>query len=163
MAVRMNRSLSVLVRGRAAARCAAVVLVALAATPSGAAELKPYRIVGDTIPEPLGWRPGDPEKGRFIALDVDLGNCLACHSIPIPEEPFHGTIGPDLRGIGTRLTPGQLRLRIVDPKRLKPDTPMPSYYRVEGLYRVRADRIGKPILDGQEIEDLIAFLMTMTR
>jgi sulfur-oxidizing protein SoxX len=163
MAARMTRSLASLFRGRVAAACVAGVLAALAAGRAGAAELKPYRVVGDAISEPLGWRPGDAEKGRFIALDLDLGNCLACHSIPIPEEPFHGTIGPNLRGIGARLSAGQLRLRIVDPKRLKPDTPMPAYYRVDGLHRVRADRIGKPILDGQEIEDLIAFLMTMTR
>lgn len=159
----MSRSQPLLFRGRALAACLALAVGLPAAGPAIAAELKAYKVVGDTIPGPLGWRPGDAEKGRFIALDMDLGNCLACHSIPIPEEPFHGTIGPNLRGIGARMTAGQLRLRIVDPKRLKPDTPMPAYYRVDGLYRVRENRVGKPILDGQEIEDLIAFLMTMTR
>jgi L-cysteine S-thiosulfotransferase len=154
---------ALLFRGWRAAGAVVGLVVALLAAAAGAVTLKAYTIVGDTIPEPLGWRPGDAEKGRFIALDMDLGNCLACHSIPIPEEPFHGTIGPNLRGIGARMTAGQLRLRIVDPKRLKPDTPMPAYYRVDGLTRVRADRLGKPILDGQEIEDLIAFLLTMTR
>ena len=125
--------------------------------------LVPYQIVRDEIPEPLTGRLGDATRGRIIALDRDEGNCLACHSIPIPEEQFHGTIGPDLRGIASRMTPGQLRLRIVNPKLLNPKSLMPAYYKNKGLYRVRADVRGKPILEAQDIEDLIAFLKKMTK
>ena len=42
------------------------------------------------------------------------GNCLICHRAPEPAERFMGEIGPDLAGIGARLTPAQIRLRVVD-------------------------------------------------
>jgi sulfur-oxidizing protein SoxX len=122
-----------------------------------------YKVVGDAIPKPLTSKHGDPGRGRAIATERDEGNCLACHTLPIPDVPFHGTIGPDLRGIGARLTAGQLRLRIVDPKRIDPKTMMPSYYVTHGLYRVRGDVKGKPILEAQDIEDLVSFLTTMKR
>src|SRR6185312_6482857 len=76
---------------------------------------------------------------------------------------FPGTIGPDLRGVGARLTPGQMRLRLVDATRLNPDTVMPPYYRVDGLTRVADAQRGKPILTAQEIEDVIAFLATLQK
>jgi sulfur-oxidizing protein SoxX len=126
-------------------------------------KLVPYKVVGDAIPQPLTDKAGDPKRGRLLAADRNEGNCLACHDIPIPEVPFHGTIGPDLRGIGKRLTAGQLRLRIVDPKRAEPKTMMPSYYVVRRLYRVRPDVKGKPILEAQDIEDLVAFLVSQKK
>jgi sulfur-oxidizing protein SoxX len=124
-----------------------------------AEDLVRYAIVGDAITKPLTATPGDTERGRRVAAGIDLGNCLACHVLPIPEEQFNGTIGPDLRGVASRLTPGQLRLRIVNPRILNPASVMPAYYRVDGLHRVRADMAGKPILSAQQIEDLIAFLI----
>lgn len=38
---------------------------------------------------------------------------------------------------------------------------MPSYYRTEGLTRVRENFRGRTILTAQEIEDVIAFLLTL--
>ena len=128
-----------------------------------ARKLLPYTIVGDAIPKPLTGKPGDPVRGKVLIADRDEGNCLACHSVPIPEEPYHGTIGPDLRGIGARLTPGQIRLRLVNPKLVNPKTMMPAYYVTSGRYRVRRDVRGRPILEAQDIEDIVAFLATMTR
>jgi sulfur-oxidizing protein SoxX len=66
-----------------------------------------------------------------------------------------------LDGAGTRWTAGQLRLRIVDSRHLNPDTIMPSYYRSDGLVEVAAAWRGKPILNAQQIEDLIAYLLTL--
>ena len=65
-------------------------------------------------------------------LDRTIGNCLICHKAPEPAERFMGEIGPDLAGVGARLTAGQIRLRLVDQSRLNPKTVMPPYYRVEG-------------------------------
>ena len=48
-------------------------------------------------------------------------------------------------------------------RRLNPDTIMPPYYRVEGLARVAPAYAGKPILDAAQIEDVVAFLATLTR
>ena len=118
-------------------------------------------VVGDAIPQPLAGAAGDPARGRQIVASRQVGLCLLCHSGPFPEERFQGSIGPDLRGTGARLSPGQIRLRIADPARLNAKTLMPSYYKVEGLARVAPAYRGKPILDEQQIEDAVAFLATL--
>ena len=89
------------------------------------------------------------------------GLCLLCHSAPLPEEKFQGTIGPDLKGAGSRYTEGQLRLRIVDSSLVNPDTIMPAYYRRDGLERVAPAFRGKAVLMAEQIEDVVAFLMTL--
>ena len=55
----------------------------------------------------------------------------------------------------------ELRLRLVDPKALNPDTIMPAYHRVEGFHRVHERYGGKPILTAQQIEDVVAYLLTL--
>jgi len=121
-------------------------------------ELRPYTIVGDAIPDSLTGAAGDPLRGRAIVLDRRLGACLLCHIGPFPEEKFQGTLAPDLSGAGLRWSEGQVRLRLVDPTRLNPDTIMPPYYRVEGLTRVGLTWRGKPILTAEQMEDVLAFL-----
>lgn len=124
-------------------------------------ELRRYTIFGDAIPASLTGAAGDPVRGRGIVVDRRLGACLLCHTGPFPEEKFQGTLAPDLSGAGSRWSEGQLRLRLVDPTRLNPDTIMPAYYRVEGLTRVGLAWRGKPILTAEQIEDMIAFLLTL--
>jgi L-cysteine S-thiosulfotransferase len=145
-------------------------LLALAALvsaprPAGAEEQAPevarFTVVGDAIPEPLSGKPGDPARGRRIVLDRELGNCLICHQVPEAGEPFQGDLGPDLAGVGRRLSPGQIRLRLVDQSRLNPATVMPPYHRVDGLNRVAARYKGRPVLSAEEIEDVVAYLATL--
>jgi len=127
-----------------------------------AEELVAYNVVDEiSIPEPLTDKPGDPEMGRQIAIDRKKGNCLACHIMPIPEQSFHGETGPDLHGVAKRYEIGELRLRVVNPKVINPDTLMPAFYRTEGLHRVMENFQGKPILNAQEVEDVLAYLMTL--
>jgi sulfur-oxidizing protein SoxX len=123
--------------------------------------LRPYTVVGDAIPASLTGASGNPERGRAIVVNRQVGLCLLCHSGPFPEERFQGTLAPDLKGAGSRSTEGQLRLRIVDASRLKPDTIMPPYYRIDGLTRVAPAFQGKPILTAEQIEDVVAFLATL--
>jgi L-cysteine S-thiosulfotransferase len=120
-----------------------------------------YAIVGDAIPSSLTGAAGDPARGRAIVLDRRLSACLLCHSGPFPEERFQGTLAPDLTGVGLRWSVGQLRLRLVDATRLNPDTIMPPYYRVEGLTGVGSAWRGQPILTARQIEDVVAFLLTL--
>jgi sulfur-oxidizing protein SoxX len=123
--------------------------------------LRSYEIVGDAIPKSLTEGKGDPVRGRTIVTNRQVGLCLLCHTGPFPEERFQGNLAPDLRGAGARWTEGQLRLRIVDPRKLNLDTIMPSYYVVGGLARVARPFRGKPILTAEQIEDVVAFLTTL--
>jgi sulfur-oxidizing protein SoxX len=123
--------------------------------------LLPYTVVGDAIPAPLTGAPGDPARGRVIVTSRQRGLCLLCHSGPFPEERFQGDLAPDLAGVGSRLSEGQLRLRLVDSRRLDPDTIMPSYCRTDGLNRVGAAWRDKPVLNAEEIEDVVAFLASL--
>jgi sulfur-oxidizing protein SoxX len=144
--------------------CATVLWLGIGGTPDCAlaeTALRPYMIVGDAIPASLTGTSGDPERGRAIVVNRQVGLCLLCHSGPFPEQKFQGTLAPDLKGAGVRSSEGQLRLRIVDASRIKPDTIMPPYYRIDGLDRVAPSFQGKPILTAEQIEDVVAYLLTL--
>jgi len=115
----------------------------------------------DSLPSPLNGATGDAARGRAIVLDRHVGLCLLCHSGPFPEERFQGDLAPNLSGVGARLSAGQIRLRIVDPSRVNPQTIMPAYYRTEGLTRVAPNHRGKTVLSAEQIEDVVAFLVTL--
>jgi sulfur-oxidizing protein SoxX len=70
-------------------------------------------------------------------------------------------MAPDLKGTGARWKEGELRLRLVDARRLNRDTIMPPYYVTNGMTRVAASFRGKPILSAEQIEDVVAFLATL--
>ena len=152
-----------------AERCGALVwAAALAAAIASfaddgrtAEQLRPYTVVEDAIPQSLTGAKGDVERGRNIVVNRQVGLCLLCHSGPFPEEKFQGTLAPDLTGTGARWSEGQLRLRIVDSSRLYPDTMMPSYYRVDGLARVAPALVGQPVLTAEQIEAVVAYLVTL--
>lgn len=120
----------------------------------------PFTVVDDAIPEPLTSTPGDAARGRALALDRSKGNCVTCHQLPLRAD-FQGDLGPPLAGVAERYSIGELRLRIVDSKRINPESNMPSYHRVDGLTAVRRDWVGRPMLTAQEVEDLLAYLMTL--
>ncbi len=120
-----------------------------------------YMVIDGAIAKSLTGKSGDPAKGRKVAINRKQGNCLACHVMPIPEQPFHGNAGPDLNGVASRLTEGEIRLRIVNPKVVNPDTFMPAFYRKDGLHRVMKKFQGKTILSAKQVEDLVAYTMTL--
>lgn len=120
-----------------------------------------YEVVADAIPVSLTGMAGDAVKGRSIVANRQVGLCLLCHSGPLPEERFQGNLAPSLAGAGSRWSEGQLRLRLTDSRRLNPDTIMPAYYRTEGLTQVAKNLQGQPLLAAQQIEDVLAYLMTL--
>lgn len=128
---------------------------------AGAEPFYPWQAQLDAIPKPIGGLKGDPVRGRLVAKESD-NNCLACHLLPIEEEEFHGTIGPPLLGIGSRLSAGQIRLRIADETVINPATVMPAFYRdPKTLYGVLDEYYGKTMLTAQEVEDLVAYLVSL--
>jgi sulfur-oxidizing protein SoxX len=116
---------------------------------------------GDSIPASLTGAKGDPARGRAIVANRQVGLCLLCHSGPIPEERFQGNLAPDLASVGARLSEGQIRLRIVDSTRVNPQSIMPAYYKSEGLTRVAPAYRGKTVLTPEQIEDVVAYLITL--
>lgn len=94
-------------------------------------------------------------------LDRHVGLCLLCHSGPFPEERFQGDLAPNLSGVGARLSTGEIRARIVDASRVNPNTIMPPYFRTENLQRVAPAYRGKTVLSAEQIEDVVAFLITL--
>jgi sulfur-oxidizing protein SoxX len=144
--------------------CFALALIALAVPARllhAADTLVPLTVEGDTIAQPLAGLPGDAARGRALMLAREPANCVLCHAIPDPDVPFFGNVGPPLAGVASRLSAGQIRLRIVDSARRDPQSVMPGYYRVDGLARVAAAWRGKPILTAQQVEDLVAYLATL--
>jgi L-cysteine S-thiosulfotransferase len=115
----------------------------------------------EAIPEPLDGTRGDAARGRAIVANRQVGLCLLCHSGPFPEERFQGNLAPDLRGAGRRWTEAQLRQRIVDSSRINPATIMPAYYKRQGLTRVAPAFRDRPILTAAQIEDVVAYLVTL--
>ena len=141
---------------------AAATLTATTATMASAAELVSYKVVDDTIPASLTGKSGDAANGKKIYLNRKKGNCLACHvTKDMADQPFHGNVGPPMDGVAGRYTEAELRMRIVNPKVMNPDTIMPAFYRADGFHRVLKKFQGKTVISAQEVEDIIAYLMTM--
>lgn len=105
---------------------------------------------------------GDAQRGAAIAASRQTGLCVLCHSLPGASAQQSGTLGPDLAGVGARLSASQLRERLLEPQRFNPDTLMPAYgAATNGLRRVASTRQGQPLLDAQQIDDVVAYLETL--
>ena len=135
------------------------VLVALGGA-ADAQALRPYAVVGDAIPASLTGTTGDVARGRALVVER-TSTCILCHSGPFPEQRFQGDVAPSLAGTGSRWSEGEIRLRLVDASRLNAATIMPSYYRIDGLNRVGRAWQSKPILSAEQIEDIVAYLVTL--
>ena len=118
-------------------------------------------ITEDSIFESLSNEPGNPVRGRAIVASRQSGLCLLCHNGPFPEERFQGNLAPELQASAARMNAAQLRARIVNAAHFNPQTIMPAYYQTTHLNRVAPKFAGQIILNGQEIEDVISFLMTL--
>ena len=125
-----------------------------------AADMVKYEIQAFGIQDSLTGKPGDPGNGKKVAISRKLGNCLACHKMPV-DEPFQGDVGPSLMGVAGRYSEAQLRLRVVDPKVLNPMTIMPAFYKADDLERVLKNFQGKTMLTPQQVEDVVAYLRTL--
>ncbi len=144
-------------------RGAAVWVIALAAGCAAPGSGLRYTLSNGEIREPLtnaAAAAADAERGRKVLVSREA-NCILCHAAAETGERFYGNLAPPLSGVGKRLTAAQMRARIVDPLFFNQESIMPAYYRVEGLHRVAENLRGKPILSAEQIEDVIAYLLTL--
>lgn len=145
-----------------------VVLPTSTSLADGAATMPPpepycqWQVDNYAIEKPLCGFVGDAKRGKAIASDGSKGNCLACHQLPIEGVEAYGTIGPALEGIGTRLSEAFIRLRVVDTRNINPMSIMPGFYRDPDLInRPGKDYAGRTFLTAQQVEDVIAYLVTL--
>ncbi len=124
--------------------------------------IKKYKIEDGAIKASLTGKTGDAAKGKKVAINRKKGNCLACHAISdLKDQPFHGNVGPSLDGVASNYSEGELRLRIVNAKTSNEDTIMPAFYKVDGYNRLIKKFKGKSVLSAQEVEDVLAYVMTL--
>lgn len=150
----------------------ALAVASLGATAAFAAEVAPQDVTYDeygAISASLSGAPGDPEQGAVIMKTKSKGNCVSCHAVSALEDaPFHGEVGPVLDGVGSRWEEAELRGIVANAKKTYDGTVMPAFYKTSGFIRPGNGFTGKagteplpPLLTAQEIEDVVAFLMTL--
>lgn len=114
------------------------------------------------VAQSLTGQPGDPVRGREWFAGRKLGNCLACHqNSDLGEEQFHGEVGPPLDGVASRWSEAGLRGIVVNSKMTFEGTIMPAFYKTVGYNRPLDTFAGKTILEAQQIEDIVAYLLTL--
>ncbi len=126
----------------------------------GGRDAAPFAVRGDAIPLALAATAADADRGREIAFGRD-GNCLLCHRVPDAGGRPMGNLAPPLDGVASRLSAGQLRLRVADPARVNRATIMPRYFAIDGLHQVANQFRGTTILSAAQIEDVVAYLLTL--
>lgn len=146
-------------------------ILALTCSTALAGEMAPTDIKFEegALAESLTGKPGDPAAGREVVSSKSLGNCVACHAVTdLADVPFHGEIGPPLDGAGDRWTEAQLRGIVANAKMMFDGSMMPSFYKTEGFVRPGKAYTGKaaddtfgPLLSAQQIEDVVAYLVTL--
>lgn len=111
--------------------------------------------------------PGDPAAGLAVATTKSLGNCMACHVAEgWSEMALPGNIGPALTSVAHRYSVPELRGIVINSKHMFEGSVMPSFYNVDGIIRPGDGYTGKaakeiaPLLNAQQIEDLVALLQT---
>ncbi|WP_300550778.1 sulfur oxidation c-type cytochrome SoxX [Roseovarius sp.] len=136
-----------------------------------AAEVAPtdVKFEDGSVSQSLSGAPGDAASGREVVGNKSLGNCVACHQFSdLADVPFQGEIGPSLDGAGGRWSEAELRGIVANAKIMFPESMMPSFYKTEGFIRpgnaytgeVPDDTFG-PLLTAQQIEDVVAYLVTL--
>jgi sulfur-oxidizing protein SoxX len=111
---------------------------------------------GSEITASLTGAPGDAARGRALYGDEARAGCPACHGVPgVAGETASA---PDLAGVGGRLSTGAIRLWIVAPVAIDPETAMPAFYAAGQRGEAEDTLYGGPALTAAEIEDLVAYL-----
>jgi sulfur-oxidizing protein SoxX len=149
-----------------------LAVLVLAASSAAAEGVAPADVVFDeygAVEASLTGVPGNPEEGAKVVSSKKIGNCVACHAVAQLEDvPFQGEVGPELSWTGESRSAAELRGILANSKMTFEGTVMPAYYKTTGFIRPGEGYTKKPaqeplppLLTAQQIEDTIAFLMTL--
>ncbi len=106
---------------------------------------------------------GDAENGANVFKNRKLGNCLACHAnSDMASQLFHGEVGPVLDGVSDRWSAAELRGILSNSGNTFDGTIMPAFYVNDGYVRPLEKFEGKSILTAQQVEDVLAYLQTLS-
>ena len=136
----------------------------LAGSSAFAADVMPANVVFNdgVVGAALTAQAGDPAAGRKVFMNRKLGNCLACHANEdMSDQSFHGEVGPALDGVADRWEAAELRGIVVNSKMMFEGTIMPAFYKDDGFERNLKKFQGKSILNAQQVEDVVAYLLTL--
>ena len=151
----------------------AAIAATLLAVPAIAETVAPADVSfeeGGAIAASLTGAAGNPEAGAQAFGSKSVGNCVSCHQVTaLADVPFHGNVGPSLDGVADRWTEEEIRGIVADAKKTYEGTIMPSFYKVSGYVRPGNAYTGKgideseltPLLSAEQIEDIVAFLVTL--
>jgi mono/diheme cytochrome c family protein len=108
-------------------------------------------------------RPGDAQRGQALFSELSIRNtpgCVTCHSL----EPNKVVVGPSLWGVETRAerivhSPDYHGSAVTAEQYLRESITRPdAYVAVGSAHSVMPDWL--TVLDEQQIQDLVAYLMT---
>ena len=123
---------------------------------------------GSAVDASLTGTPGDPENGAAVMSSRADGNCVACHVVSSLSADFQGNVGPSLDGVGDRWSEAELRGIVIDAKHTFDGTVMPSFYKTGPYIRPGDAFTGKaadgplpPLLNASQVEDVVAYLVTL--
>jgi sulfur-oxidizing protein SoxX len=136
----------------------------LAATTAFSEGTSPANVIytEGAVIEALTAQAGDPGSGRKIFMNRKQGNCLACHvNTEMSDQLFHGEVGPALDGVAARWEEHELRGIVANSKLMFEGTIMPAFYKDSGFERSLEKFQGKTILNAQQVEDVVAYLLTL--
>ena len=136
----------------------------LAGSSAFAADVMPANVVFNdgVVGAALTAQAGDPAAGRKVFMNRKQGNCLACHANEdMSDQSFHGEVGPALDGVADRWEAAELRGIVVNSKMMFEGTIMPAFYKDDGFERNLKKFQGKSILNAQQVEDVVAYLLTL--
>jgi sulfur-oxidizing protein SoxX len=152
---------------------ALVGATALAASAAGADVVAPIDVVYDEyggVAASLTGQPGDAAEGRKVFSTRSMGNCVSCHTVTemIEDVQWHGNVGPSLDGVADRWTEADIRGIVINAKNVYDGTIMPAFYKTSGFIRPGdaftmkpAEEPLPPLLSPEQIEDVVAYLMTL--
>jgi len=145
------------------AALAGLALMAASVATAGTVAPDSVPIEDMELKQSLTGAAGDAVAGREAFADRKKGNCLACHAnADLNDQLFHGEVGPILDGVADRWNQAQLRAIVVNSKDVFGEQSiMPGFYTMKVGINIAEKHAGTTILTAQEVEDIIAYLLTL--